>query len=218
MRLRELIIHIFMKARGDTGPDLSRGPLSDRIRDAAVALLFTHRDGWVLEVGVGEGLLAGEVVARGIARKFVGMDILRDNLKEARKRIGTPGTFSGVCARGDALPFRPLAFARVVCINTLHNQPSWAEVEAIVTAAVRLVRQEGSLIIDIRNGWDPVISSAYRYSTLFDPSTKRLPVRAYRLGRLRRLLGRNGFRIVKKTRIYYPFWCFPSAYVIEARR
>ncbi len=207
-----------MKARGSSGTELSRGALSDRIRAAAVALVSGRRDGWVLEVGVGEGLLAEEAVARGGVQKLIGMDILRDNLKEARERIGTAGLFFGVCARGDALPFRPSAFAAVICINTLHNQPSWIEVEAVVAAAARLVREKGSLIIDIRNAGDPLISLAYRYSTVFDPSTKRLPVHAYRLGRVRRLLGRHGFRIVKKTRIYYPFWLFPSAYVIEARR
>jgi ubiquinone/menaquinone biosynthesis C-methylase UbiE len=213
-----LIAHLFLKARGDPGSDLSRGPLSDRIRDASVALLAGRRDGRVLEVGVGEGLLAGEAMARGLAERLVGVDVVRENLRRAGRRVHTPGAFFGVCARGDVLPFRPFSFERVVCINTLHNQPSWAEVEAVVTAAGTLVREEGSLIIDIRNGWDPLISSAYRYSTLFDPSTKRLPVHAYRLGRVRRLLKALGFRIVRKTRIYYPFWCLPSAYVIEARR
>ncbi len=218
MNLRGLIARAFMKARGDTGPDLSRGPLSDRIRDAAVALLSGRRDGTILEVGVGEGLLAREVIRRGIAGRLIGVDMLCESLKRARRKTGGAETFIGVCAGGDALPFKRSAFLRVVCINTLHNQSSWSEVESIVTAAGALVKEGGSFIFDIRNGWDPLISLAYRYSTVFDPSTKRLPVRAYRLGRMRDLLERQGFRIVKKIRIFYPFWCLPSAFVIEARR
>jgi ubiquinone/menaquinone biosynthesis C-methylase UbiE len=218
MNLNRLIAHIFMKARGDSGSDLSRGPLSDRIRDAAVALLSERPNGPILEVGVGEGLLAREVIRRRISGRIIGVDILCESLKRAGEKIGVPGTFVGVCAGGDVLPFKRSLFSRVVCINTLHNQPSWSEVESMVSAAGALVKEGGSLIFDIRNGWDPLISWAYRYSTVFDPSTKRLPVRAYRLGRIRGLLVRHGFRIVRKTGIYYPFWFLPSAFVIEARR
>jgi SAM-dependent methyltransferase len=218
MNLNRLIARIFVKARGDSGPDLSRGPLSDLIRDAAVELLSQRPNGPILEVGVGEGLLAREVIRRRIAGRLIGVDILCESLRTAGEKIGVPGAFAGVCAVGDVLPFKRCAFSMVVCINTLHNQPSWSGVESMVSAAGALVKEGGSLIFDIRNGWDPLISWAYRYSTVFDPSTKRLPVHAYRLGRIRGLLSRHGFRIVKKTGIYYPFWFVPSAFVIEARR
>ena len=218
MSIRGLVARIFTAARGGTGPDLSRGPLSDRIRDAAVSLLSDNAAGPILEIGVGEGLLAGEAIGRGIVKRFVGMDMARENLERARQRIGNPDAFFAVCARGDLLPFRPSSFAGVVCINTLHNQHSWSEVEAIVSAAGALVRNGGSLVLDIRNAADPLISGAYRYSTIIDPSTKRLPVRAYRLGRIRALLLLHGFRIERKVRVFYPFWFLPSAFVIEARR
>jgi SAM-dependent methyltransferase len=157
-------------------------------------------------------------VGRGVVERFIGMDIDRGNLARARDRVKRPEVFTGICARGDVLPFMRSSFLRVVCINTLHNQPSWPEVESIVAAAGALVRDGGSLILDIRNAGDPLISAAYRYSTLFDPSTKRLPVHAYRSGRIGRLLSRHGFRVVEKVGVYYPFWFLPSAFVIEARR
>jgi ubiquinone/menaquinone biosynthesis C-methylase UbiE len=218
MIFRRLLWRIFTAARGSTGSDLSRGALSDRIRDAAVALLLEAPGGPILEVGVGEGLLAREVVVRGATKKFVGMDILRDNLKRARERIDSAQGFAVICARGDYPPFRASSFLRVVCINTLHNQASWSQVEAMVSAAGALVKEGGSLILDIRNACDPLISSAYRYSTLFDPSTKRLPVRSYRPGHIKRLLEGRGFLIVRMVGIYYRFWFLPSAFVIEARR
>ncbi len=218
MIIRRLIARIFVAARGNGGSDLSRGPLSDRIRDAAVAVLLEAGGGPVLEVGVGEGLLAREAVVRGGMKRLVGMDILCENLRRARERVRRPDAFAVICARGDRIPFKASSFLRVVCINTLHNQATWSQVETIVSAGAALVGEGGSLILDIRNAWDPLIGSAYRYSTVFDPSTKRLPVRAYRLGRMRRLLERYGFRIVRKVGIYYPFWFLPSAFVIEARR
>jgi ubiquinone/menaquinone biosynthesis C-methylase UbiE len=218
MSIRGLLARIFAAVRGSSGPDLSRGPLSDRIRDAAVAVLRAAGGGPVLEVGVGEGLLARDAIAGGSAGRFVGVDISCENLRRSRERIKRPKTFAVVCARGDLLPFKRSSFRTVVCINTLHNQASWAELETIVSAAGALVGRGGSLIIDIRNARDPLIGSVYRYSTVFDPSTRRLPVRAYRLGQIGRLLERQGFRIVRKVRVYYPFWFLPSAFVIEARR
>ena len=87
MIIRRLIARIFVAARGNGGSDLSRGPLSDRIRDAAVAVLLEAGGGPVLEVGVGEGLLAREAVVRGGMKRLVGMDILCENLRRARERI-----------------------------------------------------------------------------------------------------------------------------------
>jgi ubiquinone/menaquinone biosynthesis C-methylase UbiE len=218
VRIRAIIARAFYRARGDTGPDPSRGPLSDRVRDAALGLSTQGRDPWCLEVGVGEGLLAEGLIARGTARGIIGMDVSRNNLAAARKRAGTSGPLLVVCARGDRPPFAPGSVGRVVCINTLHNQSSWEEVAAIVRAMCYLVAAGGSLVIDIRNARDPLISLAYRFSTMIDPSTKRLPVRAYRFGRVRRLLSENGFRVARKVRVRYPFWPIPSAYVIEAKR
>ena len=218
LRPSGIIARLFLKARGGSGPDLSRGPLSDRIRETALSLLSDRHDAWSLEVGVGEGLLAESMVSWGKTARMIGLDMSLTNLKAAAKRLGGSRSLLVVCARGDLPPFKSALFSRVVCINTLHNQPSWEEAAAVIRAMCGLVGRGGSLLFDIRNGHDPLIRWAYRFSTVIDPSTKRLPVLAYSLSRVEELLKDSGFRVSRKAPVRYPFWPVPSAYVIEAVR
>jgi ubiquinone/menaquinone biosynthesis C-methylase UbiE len=169
-------------------------------------------------VGVGEGLLAESMVSWGDTLRMIGLDMSHAHLKEAIKKLRGSRSFFAVCARGDLPPFKGGAFSRVVCINTLPNQPSWEEAAAVIQAMCVLVDRGGGLLFDLRNGRDPLICWADRFSTVSDPSTKRLPVRAYSFTRVEELLKSSGFRVKRKVAVCYPFWPIPSAYVIEAAR
>jgi hypothetical protein len=61
-----------------------------------------------------------------------------------------------------------------------------------------------------------LISTAYLFSTVIDPTTKRLPVNAYSISKVKRRLSELGFEIAKRAPVRYRFWPIPSAYVIEA--
>jgi ubiquinone/menaquinone biosynthesis C-methylase UbiE len=216
MKLTSYINRLFLKLRGDTGADLSRGPLSDIVRNAAVAALVECRDGTCLEVGVGEGLLADDVRERGAFRRFIGVDISAHNLYLAGKRIPDGRFYRGVCALAHRLPFRPGAVERVVCVNTLYNQRTWEEIRAIICELGLLTNDGGSFLFDIRNARDPLISTIYRVSRIIDPSTRRLEIHAYPYRRVKRMLEENGFVVKRRIPVYYPFWFIPSAFVIEA--
>ncbi|GEM_PF-2321060 len=210
------------------GTDISRGPLSDRIRERAAEIARKKSCDVALEVGVGEGLLAKSVIEGGTVRTLVGVDVLKQKLIEAGLRIrgdnpsGDGPIFSGrlkaVAARGETLPFRDKTFNLAITVNTLHNQPSWDEASDLLGAVCGAVRPGGSVIFDIRNGRDPLIRAAYRFSTIIDPSTRRLPVNAYSMSRVKRRLLELGFEVVKKVPIRYRFWPIPSAFLIEAVR
>lgn len=216
---KRFIYSLFLRLRGDVGMDLSRGRLSDRIREVAIGLIGVRPGKTILEVGVGEGLLSCELIDRGFAEKVVGVDVSRGKLKEARGRfVGRDSVFVPIISLGDMLPIAQVSFERVICINTLHNQPSWEEVKPIVRAMCDVVGSNGSIVFDIRNGRDPLISTIYKFAPTLDPSTKSLPVRAYPLSRVKRLLRGYGFKIEKSVRVRYPFWFLPSAYVIEAKK
>jgi len=217
-KLLSRINRLFLKLRGDSGPDLSRGPLSDLVRDAAVKALVEYTDDFCLEVGVGEGLLALAMKERGIFRRFVGVDISTWNLFRARKRLADDRYYHGVCAMAHRLPIRPGAIERVVCVNTLYNQRSWEEVRAIILELGQVTQNGGSFLFDIRNGRDPLITSVYRLSRIIDPSTRRLEIHAYPYRRVKRMLEEHGFYVQRRIRVHYPFWFIPSAYVIEAAR
>jgi hypothetical protein len=162
--------------------------------------------------------VAGDMASQGRTRRMIGVDLSPQTLLAARRRVGDRMPFSVVCCRGDRLPFIEGKFSLVICINTLHNQGSWAEVVRMISAGCAQVGPGGRFVFDIRNGNDPLIRTAYRFSTLFDPTTKRLPVRTYRLKKVERVLNENGFRITGRARVRYPFWVLPSAYIIEATR
>lgn len=218
-----ILSRLFLRFRGDSGKDLSRGPLSDRIRSEAIRILsegsMSTRDGIILEVGVGEGLLAEVLLRKGTFGRVVGIDNSWERLVETRVRISDLGSrFLAVTALGGLLPFKRGSFGRMVCLNTLHNQQSWEGVRGIMDSACSLIGTGGLIVFDIRNAHDPLINLGYRFSKIIDPSTKVLPVKAYTIGRVRGLLRALGFKIARKKRIYYPFWPIPSAYVIEAKR
>ncbi|MBN1573280.1 MAG: class I SAM-dependent methyltransferase [Deltaproteobacteria bacterium] len=223
-----MISRIFLRFRGDVGKDISSGPLSDRIRECAAGLARGKSCDVALEVGVGEGLLAKSVIDGGSVRTLVGVDVLKQQLIEAGLRIrgDNPskdgGIFSGrlkvVVARGETLPFKEGAFNLAITVNTLHNQPSWDEASVILGAVCNVVRFGGSVIFDIRNRRDPLIYTAYRFSTIIDPSTRRLPVNAYSISRVKGRLTELGFDVVKKVPIRYRFWPIPSGFLIEAVR
>jgi ubiquinone/menaquinone biosynthesis C-methylase UbiE len=222
-RITKFFFKLFITLRGDTGEELSRGPLSDRIRETAVELLSLRgeydKTEPLLEIGVGEGILAEMLVTRRAATKVYGIDTKGDYLFRARARLKKfPDAFIPIMALGTAPPFGDGSFRRIVCINTLHNQPSCDEVSSILSKASALLSAEGTVVFDIRNAHDPLISIAYRWSTLFDPTTKVLPVRAYSKGMVKKELRRLGLRILMKRGIRYPFWPIPSAYVMVAKR
>ena len=212
------INRLFIMLRGDTGTDLSRGPLSDLVRNAAVTALLRYRDESCLEVGVGEGLLADAVKARGTFRRFLGVDISMQNLFQAQKRFYDDRFYFGVCALAHRLPFKRGAIDRVVCINTLYNQHSWEAVREIILELGLMTNDGGSFLFDIRNARDPLITTIYRISRIIDPSTRRLKIRAYSYRRVKKMLAEHGFVATRRIPVYYPFWFIPSAYVIEAQK
>lgn len=208
------------------GEEISRGPLSDRVRDTAYRIVSDRLTDILLEVGVGEGLLAEAIIRGGAAKEVIGVDFSKSQLKAAGKRVVGDETEGGgvargsgllaVMARGDALPFKKEAFDLAVSINTLHNQPSWDEASVLLRELCGAVHPGGGVVFDIRNGCDPLISTAYLFSTVIDPTTKRLPVNAYSISRVRKRLSELGFAIAKKAPVRYRFWPIPSAFVIEA--
>lgn len=165
--------------------------------------------------------MADALIKSKAARRIVGIDFSKPQLSAAGKRAAASSAKGGSCllpvmAVGDALPFKDEAFDFAVSVNTLHNQPSWDEASALLGELCGVVRPGGRIVFDIRNGGDPLISTAYLFSTVIDPTTKRLPVNAYSISRVKRRLSELGLEVAKKAHVRYRFWPIPSAYVIEA--
>lgn len=97
-----------------------------------------------------------------------------------------------------ALPFDDSSFDAVVSNSTLDHFPALAGVEAAVRELHRVLEPGGVLVLTLDNPWNPLV--ALRNALPFRPLA-RLGLVPYYVGatcgpgRLRRLLGRAGFRV-----------------------
>jgi ubiquinone/menaquinone biosynthesis C-methylase UbiE len=98
----------------------------------------------VLDVGVGTGLLALPLVARGL--HVDGVDLSAPMLRRATAKA-PPATRVGLTvADATKLPFRDDAFEGAFMRHILHLVPGWRQVLA---EAVRVVRPGGTLVVSI---------------------------------------------------------------------
>lgn len=144
----------------------------------------------MLEIGCGNGR-----VLISLPPGAVGVDYSWNMLLEARRRV--PAALL-VAAEGERLPFRKGAFATVVAVNSLHNQPDPSEwLEEIRRLA------PSRLIVDLRNSLNPVVAYKTRkYRSAMEKA--RVFYRSYSLSGFRILLSAHGFSIARILRIHRP--------------
>jgi ubiquinone/menaquinone biosynthesis C-methylase UbiE len=118
--------------------DETRGGEDRGRRLAAELAPWLGPDGLTLEVGVGTGLVASALQARG--RAVVGVDLAPRMLTRARDRLGA------VVALADAheLPIRPAAVANVCIVWVLH---AVADAGIVISECQRVLRFGGRLVI-----------------------------------------------------------------------
>ena len=190
------------------------GRLTADIRDAAVELC-AQVTGRILDVGCGNGLLFAALRNRP-DRGLFGVDFSRELLREGRHVLREHDVQNVHLVVGDAfyLPFRD-GYDRVLCLNTLYNLTSWAEVERVLGEMMRVCGPGGRAIFDIRNKAHPYIRLKYwwhrRKGSFF--------TYAYGRKEIRRLLERNGFAVRQEVPVGSTCCgVIPFAYVIEAER
>ena len=105
------------------------------------ALLPTLHGVAILDIGCGEGRLAGEIAAAGA--QATGVDPNPSALDRARALVPA-ATF--VRAGAEVLPFRSASFDVVVVVNALHHVPTDL-MDLALAEASRVIRPEGMLIV-----------------------------------------------------------------------
>jgi len=97
----------------------------------------------VLDIGIGTGMLAMQLVERGVLVDGVDLSVpmlRRATAKASRRRVGL------TVADATQLPFRDRAFDGAFMRHVLHLVPDWRQV---LSEAVRVVRPGGKLVISI---------------------------------------------------------------------
>jgi SAM-dependent methyltransferase len=99
--------------------------------------------GPVLEIGVGTGILAAPLAARGLP--LVGLDLSRAMLAKIAEKTGGQVGFPLVQGDATRAPFADAAFGAAYCRWVLHLIPDW---RSAVAELVRVVRPGGVVVID----------------------------------------------------------------------
>lgn len=113
---------------------------------ATIDLLATELGGTarVLDVGVGTGVLALPLIARGL--HVDGVDLSAPMLLRASAKASSRTRVGLILADATQLPFRDGAFDGAFMRHLLHLVPGWRRV---LSEAVRVVRPGGTLVVSI---------------------------------------------------------------------
>jgi ubiquinone/menaquinone biosynthesis C-methylase UbiE len=186
--------------------------------------------GRLLDIGSGPGVLAPVLLGRSYS--VVEVDLSLEMLRTSRRSVAAPGRPSAACfvqGRLPQLPFSRGAFDVAACIGVLAYLPDPGEALREIR---RIVKPGGVLVLQVSNSLCPaarlhsLLRRAYRGTreALGGPAFPhlRLSLRAFRLGSVRRILAREGFRV--ESHAFYDFrppllqWVMPSVALAGAKR
>ena len=157
----------------------------------AAANLLKDCKGKVADIACGKGLLLKELVPLN-GKSIFGVDRAPDQLAEA--------SAAGMSViRGNILvmPFRSGVFDAAVCLNTLYNFSSLPEFQPAFTEMLRIINDNGKIVIDIRNRKNPVI----RIKNWLHSRKKMFPTVPYVPEDITRAMNDAGCRLVQKKAI-----------------
>jgi len=179
--------------------------------------------GWegikILDVGCGEGLFLSELACRMPEAEIQGVDSWDGILRQARQKVEKM-KFTNVNlknAKATELPFSDGCFDAIVCINTIFNMKDWDEVRNSMSEMVRVCKNHGRIIIDIRNKLNPVLWLKYRFAKYYD-STLVVPLKTYSPGRVAGLLRKMNCTVIRKRGIGFFCWLFAPIILFEVKK
>ena len=191
------------------------GNITTAVRNKAWELCQNYET--ILDVCCGNGLFFLQSKEKLIAKKLlVGIDKSAELLQEAKKVFLDNSIEEVSLIRGNAfqLPFKPVTFDRVVCINTLLNLPSLDTIESLLLELMRVCKPTGSLLVEIRNQSNPYIRLKYWMHS----RKQKFPVRAYKIEDISNIIERHKFHCTRILPIGCPVEFIAKAFLIEAER
>jgi ubiquinone/menaquinone biosynthesis C-methylase UbiE len=204
-----------MSAPKEERGEYSGGAWQDVARRQALEFC-KGKTGRCLEVGCGEGLFLVRLKQQEPGLSLFGIDNNAERLRQAGQRLAASANLSEQDAT--RLAFGDGYFDVIVCVNVLFNLDSMQSVEAAIKEMARVLRPGGSLILDFRNGANPLLSLKYATARFYDPSVKGLPLRTYTFGQMKRLFERCGLAVRSKVFLGAPLGCLSPLIMVEVGR
>lgn len=117
----------------------------DGTAQSAIVAGMIERDGRLLEAPIGTGALTFTLYSQRPALSVVGLDLSRDMLAEARRRLDQRGITNVhlICADMMVLPFAADTFDQIVSLNGLHVVPRY---ESAIDEFLR-VAADGAVVV-----------------------------------------------------------------------
>lgn len=183
-------------------------------------LLCKDFKGTFLDVGCGEGLLFEPMSQESQSVRVIGLDFDMEML--LRMRGSWTGEYRAdywlVRTRAQELPFRNEIVDTCVCINTMYNLASKAEVAKSLKEMARVCKSGGRLIFDIRNKENPLVFFGFKWVKLYDSSIGDLPLKSYSLKEVSSILRDIGCGINRLVSIGLPTAKLAPIILVEARK
>jgi ubiquinone/menaquinone biosynthesis C-methylase UbiE len=215
MYLIKKIYYWFHKitSKSEERGEISSGYYQDKVRNLAFKNCSIE-EGWLLEVGCGEGFFLNKIVKNKPGLKVAGIDIFWPQLHKAK--IRGKAKFNLFQADATLLPFKDNSFDFIVCINVLLNLPTDTMAYKSFREMARLCKKNGKIIFDIRNIFNPLICLRYKLARYYDATIESNRLRLYSLNKIRVVLEEAGLKITKRMYIGLFQGKFAPIIIIEA--
>ena len=210
--LTDLVRHILSKPdeRGDLTSDLFRLKIRGRVRQ-----LIKNNNGFLLDIGCGEGLLFETLLTRGNKFRCVGIDTEHEVLEIANEQFQRmkPHSMNLLKAHAQNLPFLDKSIDIAICINTFYNFRTKDDVVEALEEMERVCKRDGSIIFDVRNKINPLVYFSFKFVWLYDT---RVTLNAYSLNELTTVLTSRGMVIKETVPIGFPITMFAPIILVKA--
>ncbi|MBP7055764.1 MAG: methyltransferase domain-containing protein [Candidatus Omnitrophica bacterium] len=186
----------------DEKGEYSSGVWQDAARKQTLECL-AGREGRILEIGCGEGLLLAQLQKVAPNAELYGIDNSEQRIELAKSRLepSAPGISSRLTlADATNLPFPDDYFNATICINVTLALPSFDIVKAVITEMARITKKGGYIIFEYRNKDNFLLSIKYRLAPYYDLTVKGHPFTMLKPAEVDKFLG--DIRLKLRRKIY----------------
>ncbi len=210
--LTDLVRHILSKPdeRGDLTSDLFRLKIRGRVQP-----LIKDNNGFLLDIGCGEGLLFETLLTKENMIRCVGIDMEHEMLEIANERFQKmkPYRPNFLKAHAQNLPFLDKSIDIANCINTFYNFHTKDDVVEALEEMERVCKRDGLIIFDVRNKTNPLVYLSFKFVWLYDT---QVTLNAYSLNELTTVLTSRGMVIKETVPIGFPIKMFAPIILVKA--
>ncbi len=196
--------------RGDLTSDLFRFKIRAKARQ-----LINNHNGFLLDIGCGDGLLYENLMAKENKLRCIGVDTEYEILATAKKKFRKKeqNRLSFLKAHAQNLPFLDKTIDNVICINIFYNFHTKDNVVETLEEMERVCKRDGFIIFDVRNKINPFVYLSFKFVWIYDT---HVTLKAYSLKELTTILTSKGLVIKETIPIGFPITMFAPIILVKA--